>query len=123
LILPQAVRQVKRLFDIHPDSARRGEERLRQALATIDQHLAERPFLVGDHFGRADLTLAALCAPLLRPEQHPWRAPAAFEQIPEIAALAQSVRASVTGRRVAAAYVRRRQDETFGYSLRSVLSV
>jgi glutathione S-transferase len=104
LILPKAVRQVKRLFDIHEDSAQRDEERLQRAFAALDERLAARSFLVGDNFGRADMTLAALCAPLLRPEQHPWRTPAAFEQIPEIAKLAQRLRASVTGQRVAAAY-------------------
>jgi glutathione S-transferase len=123
LILPRAVHQVKRLLDINPDSARRDERRLHHAFQVLDQRLATRRFLVGDTFGRADLTLAALCAPLLRPEQHPWRAPAVFGQVPEVEALRERLRASPTGQHVAAAYARRRQDEALGHSLRSVLSV
>ena len=48
--------------------------------ARLDRELRGRRYLVGDQFSRADLTLAALAAPLIRPASHPrtWPDDAAY---------------------------------------------
>jgi len=40
-------------------------------LTELEAHYAEQPFLVGEHFSRADLTAGALFAPLFQPPQYP----------------------------------------------------
>lgn len=123
LLRPRAVRAVKRYLDIDAVSARRDEQRLVAAFERVSEHLATRPFLVGDAFSRADLTLAALSAPLLRPSEHPWRLPEAQERIPAVGELARRLRATRAGQHVAASYTRRRHDLAMGSWLRSVVSV
>ena len=73
----------------------------------MTEHLVTRQFLVGDAFSRADLTLAALSAPLLRPSGHPWRLPDAQETIPVIGELARRLRDTRAGQHVAASYAMR----------------
>lgn len=123
LIWPRAAAALRRLLDIDASTARRDAGRLDVALERVEARLAEHNYLVGESFSRADLTLAALCAPLLRPPEHPWRLPDVLEQLPEVAALARRVRQSATGKRVAAAYARRRDDPVFGRYLRTIAAV
>lgn len=46
-----------------------------EAMDRADARLRDAPYLVGDAPGRADITLAALLAPLCRPEGHPLPSP------------------------------------------------
>jgi glutathione S-transferase len=123
LAWPKAVGSLRRHLGIEPSTARRDEQRLLRALDRVDARLTSYDFLVGDSFSRADLTLAALCGPLLRPAEHPWRFPDAVEQVPEISALAERLRRSATGRRISAAYARRRDVRTPEHALRTVMPV
>jgi glutathione S-transferase len=123
LTLPWVVPSLKRYLDLDADTVRGEERRLLAALERLDERLTARPFLAGEAFSRADLTLAALCSPLLRPSEHPWPAPAELERAPRVAELAQRLRLSVTGQRIAAAYARRRGDPALGRSLGPVVSV
>jgi glutathione S-transferase len=123
LLRSRAVEAVKRFLDIDATTARRDEQRLLAAFERVSEHLATRPFLVGDAFSRADLTLAALSAPVLRPSEHPWRLPDAQEHIPAVGELARRLRATGAGQHVAASYTRRRHDLAMGRRLRSVVSV
>lgn len=107
LAWPVAVVRLRRYLDINPFTARRDEQRLQRALDRVEARLTGHDFLVGDSFSRADLTLAALCGPLLRPPEHPWRFPAVVEQVPELRALAEPLRRSATGQRITAAYSQR----------------
>ena len=108
LAWPMAAVSIRRHLGIDASTARRDEQRLLSALDRVDARLTNHDFLVGDSFSRADLTLAALCGPLLRPAEHPWRFPDVVEQVHEIAALAERLRRSATGGRISAAYARRR---------------
>lgn len=73
LMLPAVFKAVKRMYAISPERTREDLQRLYALFERTDARLAEHRFLVGDEFTRADLTLAALAAPLLRPEGHPAR--------------------------------------------------
>lgn len=123
LAWPRAVRVLKRALDIDATTARRDEQRMLAAFERVNQHLATREFLVGHAFSRADLTLAALSAPLLRPSQHPWRSPEALEQLPVVGELARRLRDTRAGKHVAASYARRSEGSVVGRSLRTVISV
>lgn len=110
LVRPRAVRVLKRSLDIDASTAQRDEQRLIAAFERVSERLRSRRFLLGDAFSRADLTLAALSGPLLRPSEHPWRLPDALEKLPVAGELARRLRDTPAGRHVAAAYARRRDD-------------
>jgi glutathione S-transferase len=57
--------------DVTPESAAHGRERIRDGLARIEAELRPSGYLVGDRFGLADLTCAALCYPLVVPPLFP----------------------------------------------------
>lgn len=67
-IVPIARRVVRAGYRITPDSARRSLDRIRLVFREVDERLRDgRRFLVGDRFSAADLTFAALAAPMLFP--------------------------------------------------------
>jgi len=70
-MFPQVARAVRVKYGVEPGRVARDLEGMRALFARLDRELAERPFLVGDRFTRADLTLAAMVAPLIRPSGHP----------------------------------------------------
>jgi glutathione S-transferase len=123
LVWPVASANLRRHLDIDASTARRDELRLQRALDRVEARLAGHDFLVGGAFSRADLTLAALCGPLLCPPEHPWSPPAVVVQVPEIAALAERLRGLATGRRIEAAYAHRTDDPVLGRYLRTVAPV
>jgi glutathione S-transferase len=68
VIAPLARRLVRSAYKISPESAQRSLDRVRDVLRGVDQHLSDgRRFLTGDRFTAADLTFAALAAPVLFP--------------------------------------------------------
>jgi glutathione S-transferase len=68
-VLPPALRRALRITD---EGAARSRAKLDAALDTLDARLSdERRYLVGDQATAADLTLAALLAPVLRPPEQP----------------------------------------------------
>ncbi len=82
LILPLARRLVIRGYRITPASAQRSLERVRGVFREVDERLSDgRRFLAGNRFTAADLSFAALAAPMLFPPEcgaaHP-----AFEDVP-----------------------------------------
>ena len=68
LIAPLARRLVRAGYKITPESAQRSLDRVRGVFQEVDERLRDgRRFLVGDRFTAADLTFAALAAPVLLP--------------------------------------------------------
>jgi glutathione S-transferase len=71
-ILPVFMPLVKRAFDIRPETTARSRERINTVFEEVGRRLADgRPFLVGERFSAADLTFAALTAPVLLPPECP----------------------------------------------------
>ena len=64
----------RNFYDMNDSTARESEDRFRNALRRVEEHIKTRRYLVGDCFGLADLTLGALLSPLTgAPEQpFPW---------------------------------------------------
>ena len=63
---------------INQKTADAAQETLEQLITELAEVYEQQPYLVGDRFTRADLTAAALLAPLFQPEQYPvpWPRPA-----------------------------------------------
>lgn len=75
IALPIVIRGVRRMYSVTAADVERDRDRLRALFERLDRELRARRYLAGDQFSRADLTLAALAAPMLRPEGHPLRWP------------------------------------------------
>jgi glutathione S-transferase len=71
----EITRAIRGMYDINETTAAADAERAHVAFGRLDQMLARGPYLLGDRFTRADLTLAALTAPIWRPSEHPTRWP------------------------------------------------
>jgi glutathione S-transferase len=90
---------MRRGMNINPASAERSLDRVRQVFAIVDERLDDgRDFLVGGAFTAADLTFAALAAPVLVPPQYGTALPM-LEELPEaIAELVEEFRMRPAGR-------------------------
>ena len=70
VITPLVRRLVRGAYRITPESAQRSLERVRSVFRQVDERLRDRrPFLTGERFTAADLTFAALAAPVLCPAE------------------------------------------------------
>lgn len=75
------VRQVMRQrMNINEETGKESRERLVKAIDKVANHLKDREFMVGDSFSRADLTVAALLAPIYEPQGYGLKWP---QQVPE----------------------------------------
>ncbi|HET9957663.1 MAG TPA: glutathione S-transferase family protein [Polyangiaceae bacterium] len=72
---PFVRRSVRDLYEIKPRTVDRARRAFADAIARTDKRLENCPFLVAEQLTRADITLAALLAPLCRPPQHLARWP------------------------------------------------
>jgi glutathione S-transferase len=69
-IAPLARFLARKSYNITPESAQRSLERIRGVFRKVDERLADtRQFLVGGRFTAADMTFAALAAPVLFPAE------------------------------------------------------
>lgn len=66
LIYPTLEQKMREAMRINTSTAKHAEQQLSLAIDKLYQHIQMRPFLVGDSFTRADLTAAALLAPLIK---------------------------------------------------------
>jgi glutathione S-transferase len=71
LITPLVRSLIRRVYKITPGSAQRSLERVRGVFQQVDARMSNgRRFLVGERFTAADLTFAALAAPVLFPVEY-----------------------------------------------------
>lgn len=83
VIAPLAIALVRKAYNITPASAQRSLECVRAVFAQVDERLRDgRRFLVGGAFSAADLTFAALAAPLLLPAECRAASPA-LDAVPD----------------------------------------
>lgn len=66
---------MRRMYRIDPVEVEEAKDEFRRALDLTDAALENGPFLAGDTLTRADVTVAALLAPLCRPPEHVVRWP------------------------------------------------
>jgi glutathione S-transferase len=79
LALPAVRTLMLRAMDIRPETVARALDVVRRTYDRVAARLADgRPYLLGDRFSAADLTFAALGAPMVLPPEHPVPIPAAL---------------------------------------------
>jgi len=65
----QLARRMRVAYQINPRTAQVAMHVVDKAIKTLESHLADRAFMVGDQFSRADLSVCALMSPLVVPER------------------------------------------------------
>lgn len=89
---------MRRGMNITAESADRSLDYVRTVFGSVDELLADgRSFLVGDLFSAADLTFAALAAPVLLPRNYGSRLPTLDDVPTELLATIDEFRASTAG--------------------------
>ncbi|WP_437720689.1 glutathione S-transferase family protein [Sorangium sp. So ce861] len=94
---PVARAVMRRAMRIDAAGAERSRGKIRAVFDAVNERLRDgRPFLVGDRFSAADLTFAALAAPLIVPEHYP--VPFPFAGLPAVLReLIEALRAEPAG--------------------------
>lgn len=80
VIYPKVAKTMRKHMKIDAAGAAESRQRVEAALDRINAAIADQPFLAGSRFSRADLTAAALLAPLFMPAKYGLKWPA---QLPE----------------------------------------
>jgi glutathione S-transferase len=75
VFFPAFRKLMRKGMNINPESSQRSAKRLTDALGKLNQQVRQNDFLVGNRFSRADLTAAALLAPLCTPKEHSFEWP------------------------------------------------
>ena len=78
---------IRKMYDVTSENAAMDRDRLKAVFERLDELLEGRRYLVGDRFSRADLTLAALAAPMWDPPEHSTRWPPEDAYPPAVTAL------------------------------------
>jgi glutathione S-transferase len=77
---PRVSKAMREMMNINSATALTAQQKLAQAIDKIHQQLTNTPFLVGDRFTRADLTAAALLAPLCKRQEYGLNWPQHFPE-------------------------------------------
>lgn len=67
-VFPKMVAPMREFMKINDATAQEAEEKISNALDNLVETIGDKEFLVGDTFTRADLSVAAMLAPLFMPE-------------------------------------------------------
>jgi glutathione S-transferase len=96
--LPAIVGVIRRGYRVDPEGARRSEQRIDAIFDEVEMRLARGDrYLVGDRLTAADVTFAALAAPVLLPAEYGWPLPSIENAPPGLRALAARLGARGAG--------------------------
>jgi glutathione S-transferase len=97
-LLPLVRVLMRRGMRIDAPSAKRSLDRVREVFQTVGERIGDgREYLVGDRFTAADLTFAALAAPLLLPREYGSPLPSLADLPAELLPLIDELRSSPAG--------------------------
>ncbi|HYW18938.1 MAG TPA: glutathione S-transferase family protein [Nodularia sp. (in: cyanobacteria)] len=98
VVFPVMRKVVQQTFDITPESSVQAYQEIQRIFAKISELLADgRTYLVGNNFSAADITFAALAAPVLQPPQHPIKRQNLQELPPKMVAEINFFRETLAG--------------------------
>lgn len=108
---PLAVRFLRRGLKVDADGAARSQAKIDDTFARVGEQLGDgRGFLIGDRFTVADLTFAALAAPILLPASHPTEMMPLEEFAPEARDAITTWRESRAGQHALRMYADHRRE-------------
>ena len=98
IAFPLISAKVRQTYKITAESAALSLQGIRQVFEIVNQRLADdRPYLAGDRISAADLTFAALAAPVLQPAEHPVLV-AKIDELPiDMVSVIRELQATVAG--------------------------
>jgi glutathione S-transferase len=100
---------IAKVLTVNDDTAVAAERTFREIFAAVDERLADgRTYLVGDRFSIADLTFAALAAPLIAPPEYGVRLPSVDELPPGMVDVVREHRETRAGRHALAMFATER---------------
>jgi glutathione S-transferase len=104
---------VHKKYKITPEEATNSLKIMREIFKAIDKRLQTgRRYLVGDSFSAADLTFAAVAAPILRPHNHPILSFDIQGTDPQVTATIQEFRETIAGNFALRLYEEERNSRT-----------
>ena len=110
LAYPLMIAMVARILNVTPATASDAETQVRATFDEVGKRLADgRPYLCGGRFTAADLTFAALAAPMLMPANYGVALPSTSELPPHAAKVVRELRAHPAGVHALAMYAQERQ--------------
>jgi glutathione S-transferase len=81
-VFPYMQKILQKRFDLTTESSQEAYAQIKRIFEQVSELLADgRTYLVGDNFSAADLTFAALAAPIIQPLEHPIKA-RSLEELP-----------------------------------------
>jgi glutathione S-transferase len=95
--VPLVKPRIRRMYEVSAENAARALETTRDAFKELGAALGSRQWLVGDRMTAADITFAALSAPLIGPEGHPANRLKIEAVTPELASIVRELRATPAG--------------------------
>lgn len=110
LVFPLLRFGMRRAMKIDAAGAERSRKAIDDVFAEVERRLADgRRYLVGDAFTAADLTFAALTAPLVMPAEYGVQLPALPETPPAFQSLVQEMRGTAAGQLALRLYAEHRR--------------
>uniref|UniRef100_UPI0018E9DC93 glutathione binding-like protein n=1 Tax=Anaplasma marginale TaxID=770 RepID=UPI0018E9DC93 len=110
--LPKALDFLKNGYNATEEGAEKALETIKDIFAKVEGILAgDNKYLVGDNFTAADITFAALSAPILRPKNHPVINSKLGGMPEEMLAVIKELRGSVAGKYALNLYKEKRYKE------------
>lgn len=98
IAFPFIIHFVRKVYKINAANAANALQGIKEIFQTVSDRLQDgRSYLVGSELSAADITFAALAAPIILPPEHPIK-PLALEEMPrEVAAVVREMRATPAG--------------------------
>lgn len=111
VFFPAMMFAINRFLDITPETAAQAESETREIFDGVARRLADgRPYLCGERFTAADLSFAAMAAPVLVPAEYGVPLPAPEELPTPVAAVVRELRAHPAGAYAMSLYAAERES-------------